>query len=74
MNETVAVKVAAVPITMSAFTFLGYSLDTWVSVLGILVSIVVLIDYGWKWVRRLKTPIYSTEEVAVLKTLDTDNQ
>jgi membrane protein implicated in regulation of membrane protease activity len=70
MNETVAAKVAAVPITIGYVTLFGYSLDTWVSILGIAVSIVVLVDYSWKWARRLKTPIYTKEQAEVITKLE----
>lgn len=72
MNETVAAKVAAVPITIGYVAFFGYPIEAWASALGIIVSIVVLVDYGWKWARRLKTPIYTKEQVEVLTKLESD--
>jgi hypothetical protein len=68
MQDTViTTKVASIPISMQVAKIAGVPITDIGTYISIFIGCLVIIDYAWKWHRRLKTPLLSQEYLDVLK-------
>ena len=69
-DTTLTTKVATVPISAGVATLFGMPLSDLTAYVSILIGVMVIIDYLWKWYRRYNTPIVTHDELLILTEKD----